>query len=394
MQTVLDAAINLPAAFERSSWFALVRKFASRALGKGSAAAPPRAAAPSRDIRAGQRTRAAMSPFERHRHAARTHPTATPRARGREDRTDGQQASEHQRIRILSAMVTAASTRGGEPVRVSDIIALAGVSRKTFYALFADREDCLRATVEEGVALAAARASAVDDPEARWVDRLRAGLHALLGLLEEEPELARLCVAQALIGRAAHPRLDEALEQLASFLDEGRTTPRARTQTPALAAQGVLGGALGLIHARLTVTDSGSLLELSNPLMSMIVLPYLGRAAAHKEQSRPEPAPVSRQRGRTPKPPEALNFRLTYRTMAVLAVIAARSALSNSEIAERAGISDQGQISKLLARLHHRGLIENTGDGQARGAANAWRLTREGKELQRTITRASLRVAR
>jgi AcrR family transcriptional regulator len=335
-----------------------------------------------------------MSPFERQQHAARTHPTASPPGRGRETRAAAQQTSEHQRIRIFSAMVTAASRRGGEPVRVSDIIALAGVSRKTFYALFADREDCLRATIEEGVALAAARASAVDDPEARWVDRLRAGLHALLGLFEEESELARLCVAQALIARAAHPRLDEVLEQLAGFLDRGQSAPGARTQPPALAAEGVLGGALGLIHARLIATDSGSLLELSNPLMSMIVLPYLGRAAAHKEQSRPEPARSRRQHKRTPKPPEALDFRLTHRTMTVLAVIAAQSELSNSEIAGRAGISDQGQISKLLARLDQRGLIENMGRGQARGAANAWRLTRAGRQLQRTLSGASLRVAR
>jgi AcrR family transcriptional regulator len=335
-----------------------------------------------------------MSPFERQQHAARTHPTASPPGRGRETRAAGQQTSEHQRIRILSAMVTAASTRDAEPLRVSDVIAVAGVSRKTFYALFADREDCLRATVEEAVALAAACASTVDDPAARWVDRLRVGLRALLGLLEEEPELARLCVAQALIGRAAHPRLDEALEQLARFLDRGQNAAGARIQPPALAAEGVLGGALGLIHARLIATDGQSLLDLSKPLMSMIVLPYLGRAAAHKEQSRPEPARGRRQHKHTPRPSKAPNFRLTYRTMRVLAVIAAQPELSNSDIAERAGISDQGQISKLLARLREGGLIENVGEGQAKGAANAWRLTRDGWQLQRTINGGSLPVVR
>jgi chromosome segregation and condensation protein ScpB len=73
--------------------------------------------------------------------------------------------------------------------------------------------------------------------------------------------------------------------------------------------------------------------------------------------------------------------------MRVLAVIAAQSALSNNEIAERAGISDPGQMSKLLARLKRLGLIENTGAGQTGGAANAWRLTRTGRKLQRETAR-------
>jgi chromosome segregation and condensation protein ScpB len=71
--------------------------------------------------------------------------------------------------------------------------------------------------------------------------------------------------------------------------------------------------------------------------------------------------------------------------MRVLAVIAEHSGLSNLEIAERADVSDQGQISKLLKRLEGLGLVRNTGSGQARGQANAWELTREGQEMQSAI---------
>jgi predicted transcriptional regulator len=81
---------------------------------------------------------------------------------------------------------------------------------------------------------------------------------------------------------------------------------------------------------------------------------------------------------------------LTYRTARVLQVIRAQSGLSNGEVAARAGISDAGQISKLLTRLSRLGLIENRGAGQARGAANSWALTRKGNELERTVTRLSM----
>jgi hypothetical protein len=50
-----------------------------------------------------------------------------------------------------------------------------------------------------------------------------------------------------------------------------------------------------------------------------------------------------------------------------------------------AGVKDQGQISKLLARLERNGLIQNTGRGQTRGAPNEWRLTPAGQKVERGI---------
>ncbi|MFI5010071.1 MAG: hypothetical protein ACHQDY_07335, partial [Solirubrobacterales bacterium] len=58
---------------------------------------------------------------------------------------------------------------------------------------------------------------------------------------------------------------------------------------------------------------------------------------------------------------------------------------SNRVVAEGSGISDQGQISKLLARLDTLGLAHNVGRGQPRGAPNAWRLTARGEEVQGAI---------
>lgn len=76
-------------------------------------------------------------------------------------------------------------------------------------------------------------------------------------------------------------------------------------------------------------------------------------------------------------------MRLTYRTVRVLMVISERPGASNREIAERSGISDQGQISKLLGRLARLELVENRGDGQEKGAANAWHLTARGQAVER-----------
>jgi DNA-binding MarR family transcriptional regulator len=116
--------------------------------------------------------------------------------------------------------------------------------------------------------------------------------------------------------------------------------------------------------------------------MSMIVLPYLGPAAAAGELARRPPRP--RRAVRAQDPLKGLDMRLTYRTMRVLTAVADRPGLNNRRVAYEAGISDQGQISKLLARLESLGLLFNTGE-QGPGEANAWRLTDRGRELEEAI---------
>ncbi len=59
-------------------------------------------------------------------------------------------------------------------------------------------------------------------------------------------------------------------------------------------------------------------------------------------------------------------MRLTYRTVRVLTFIGEHPGASNREIADGAGIADQGQISKLLTRLERLKLVTNLGEGQIR----------------------------
>jgi hypothetical protein len=192
------------------------------------------------------------------------------------------------------------------------------------------------------------------------------------------------------------------LDTLRGVVEDGHSHAKPTHKPSPLAAEVLVGGALAIIHARLQ-TGQGHLITLANPLMSMIVQPYLGPAAAAKELKRtppkpaetpPKPAETPRKPAETPPKPardpvKDLGIRVTYRTARVLAVIGVAAGLSNAEISARAGITDQGQISRLLVRLAGLGLIENTGGGQAKGAPNAWCLTRSGKEVESAIRRQS-----
>ena len=145
-----------------------------------------------------------------------------PRTPRRRTGSSREQASEAQRTRILSAMVEVASEVGTESATVTQIVRRAGVSSGTFYTLFEDRQDCLNAVFEEGVTIATKHVSAAYDTEAGWVDRVRAAVLALLELLDEERELARLCVGHAVASPTMLLRRGEVLDELIPIIDQGR----------------------------------------------------------------------------------------------------------------------------------------------------------------------------
>ena len=58
-----------------------------------------------------------------------------------------------------------------------------------------------------------------------------------------------------------------------------------------------------------------------------------------------------------------LPIRATHRTTLVLRAIARAPYSNNREVAQAAGLADEGQTSKLLARLERQGVIENVGVG-------------------------------
>jgi AcrR family transcriptional regulator len=292
-----------------------------------------------------------------------------------------------QRARILSAMATVVADEGLPAATVANVVARAGVSRRTFYELFADREECFIVTFDHAAALAGATVLPEYERPGAWRDRVRAGLSAFLEFLDDEPELGAVCVVHSLgAGPAALERRAGIVAGLIAAVDEGEGEG-ARKSTPIapLTAEGVVGAVLAVIHARLVAPTGRPMVELLGPLMNMIVLPYQGIAAANRELARPAPKTRARPRRPAGDPLKDLDMRLTYRTVRVLIAIASDPGSSNREVGAAAGIADQGQISKLLQRLTSLGLIENIGAGHSRGEANAWQLTGKGQEVERTI---------
>jgi AcrR family transcriptional regulator/DNA-binding MarR family transcriptional regulator len=305
-----------------------------------------------------------------------------------------EQLVEIQRSRLLAGAVSAVDELGYVDTTVSDVTSPARVSRRTFYELFANREECLAAVLEDVVALVAGEIAAEGLDRLAWRERVRGGLLVILGFLDREPALARVCVVQVLRGG---PRLlgrrEEIMAGLAKVVDEGRLEGARGAGCSRLTAEGVVGAAFTIVYARLLRGEREPLTGLLGELMGMVVLPYMGAAAARRELARPVPAGSADAAGgqleggcAVGDPLEGVPMRLTYRTARVLEGVGECPGASNREVAERGGIHDPGQVSKLLARLERLGLLVNTGEGQAKGEPNAWTLTPKGSRVAQRLS--------
>jgi AcrR family transcriptional regulator/DNA-binding MarR family transcriptional regulator len=304
-------------------------------------------------------------------------------------RGGGIYVSDLQRARLLDATFAVVAEQGYRRLTVRKVSGRAGVSNKTFYDLFADREECFLAALDLAIERLATAMIPAWEGEKEWTARIRAGLATLLGVLDDEPALRALVFVEALgAGPKALARRAEVLECVAAAIDEGRVGVKVGRELPPLTAEGIVGAAFGVIYARLIQDGPEPLAGLLNSLMATIVLPYRGHKDAARELARQAPmhTGVQGKAGKVIAPVGSLatpvDFRLTVRTHMVLAAVAEYPGGSNRQVSDAAGVADQGQISKLLMRLEGLGLLRNAG-GETQGIPNAWHLTPRGEEIAR-----------
>ena len=306
-----------------------------------------------------------------------------------------EQVIEMQRSRLVVAAVGSVVEHGWGGASVANITERAGISRRTFYEMFENREECLLAVLEGAVSRITTEIIEAKLEGLPWRERVREGLWRILCFFDWDPALARVCVLESRRGEAAALAYRQRiLDKLAKIVQEGgKDTSNANT-TASLTAHGVVGGIAEVLYSRLLNSPDEPLRDLLGQLVGMIVLPYMGIAAAAREQARPAPPigfselPQKESNASTAPngdsdPLAALPMRLTYRTALVLQAVAEHPGQSNRQVADLVGISDQGQASKLLSRLAQLGLLTNS--VHVKGERNKWTLTPTGKQVTRSI---------
>ena len=124
-----------------------------------------------------------------------------------------------QALRILRATAEVVASKGYAATTVAAIVAAAGVSTKTFYDLYKDKEEAFLAAYAAIdvviTAMTAAADTADDDPRGR----IRAGIRAYLEILAREPAITRMLVIEAVGGGPrVLARRAKAFDDLVAFL--------------------------------------------------------------------------------------------------------------------------------------------------------------------------------
>jgi AcrR family transcriptional regulator len=199
-----------------------------------------------------------------------------------------QQTREHveevQRERLLTATVETVGDVGYAGLTVAQVIDRAGVSRRTFYELFKDCDECFLATFEAGVEQLSDLVIESYLEESSWHDGVRAGLQTMLSFLDIEQTWARLLVVESLCaGERVITARVAILERLSSELDARRPREDQRNAPLPLAAKAIVGGSAWIIYSHLLSPQSRSLMSLRAPIMALIVLAYRGEHEAREE---------------------------------------------------------------------------------------------------------------
>jgi AcrR family transcriptional regulator/DNA-binding transcriptional ArsR family regulator len=130
--------------------------------------------------------------------------------------TPAADVERNQRERLFAALIAAVSERGYGAVRVNDLVALSGVSTRSFYALFEDKEDLFLATID---AILGEAGLLILDAAAGKDARITASIVRAAELLVEQPVTARVCLVDSLgAGPRVSARLAEAAARFESLL--------------------------------------------------------------------------------------------------------------------------------------------------------------------------------
>jgi AcrR family transcriptional regulator len=188
---------------------------------------------------------------------------------------------KNQRERMLAAVADVSSAASYAEMSVEDIIVTAGVSRRTFYEHFKNKEDAFLAAYEEasGRLLAAVRAGY--ESRETFADRVLAGIEMFLMLLAADPAFARMCIVEVMAaGPEAVQRRNDAMQAFAMMIEENARELLHEPPPSELTAETVVGGIYDVIYTRIQRGEIRQLPELAPDLAKSALMHYLGPEAA------------------------------------------------------------------------------------------------------------------
>jgi AcrR family transcriptional regulator len=202
--------------------------------------------------------------------------------------------SADQRARLNAAMVQVVADAGYVRTTVEDVLSRAGVSRRTFYEHYDNKQDCFVAACEDVLGdwrrhgarayhQAVTSHGALDTVSAR----LRGGLQTLFGLVASDPLGARVIFLETLnCGSPGLRRLERAVDELEQLVERAVRAGDGPPALPRGMVTVIVGGVLEIVTVRLRHGRTDELLELAEPLLQWMLSYRSPEAAARVTRAR------------------------------------------------------------------------------------------------------------
>jgi AcrR family transcriptional regulator len=193
--------------------------------------------------------------------------------------------AHNQRERLIAGLAEAIAENGFAGTTIAHITRHAAVSRRTFYEHFASKDECFVAAYDTVMAELRERVGQAFEEEDDWPLAVKAGIGAMLAFLAAEPNLARLCMVEALVaGPVVVERYDSAIQSFVPYFQTGREgrPPEVLERLNPTTEEALVGGMMSLISRRIIAGRTAELESLLPDLVEFTLTPYLGSDEAAK----------------------------------------------------------------------------------------------------------------
>ncbi len=191
--------------------------------------------------------------------------------------------AQNQRERMLVAIVSAVSEKGYQAATVEDVVRGSGVSRKTFYEQFNNKEDCFLAAYDELVGRLVATVGEAYRAQNSWEARVVAAIGALLEFFASEPEAAQIGMIEVMAaGPVALERYRLAQRGFTVFLQETAERSSYTGDLSARAGMAAIGGTAAVIAEMVREGKTRQLPAIRNDVATFGLAFFIGSSAAQR----------------------------------------------------------------------------------------------------------------
>ena len=169
----------------------------------------------------------------------------------------------HQRERLFKAMIEAVNEQGFLATTIADLVARAGISRRSFYEHFENKEECLLAAYDAIVKRLRRRLfEASSGAGEEWPAQLEAFLRELFEAAGDRPDLARLvCVEMGAAGAIGVQRWAQDAAALQRLLVAGFERASGPGTIPEPVARAIVGALRRILYSRVRSERSSRALK-------------------------------------------------------------------------------------------------------------------------------------